>query len=335
MMYVEEALGKYLSDTDYASLSGVTLSDAFELYDLETMETCNKDVFVAYYEDTVIGIMCVSSVDGGYYSTFRQQSPVCIQNAYDSEMDIAFCCNNGESLIFDGVNFYDTQTDEVTDYSFENELSMQLNSLDAEYGQFQPYVSSNARVSVVMNAELDSYYFHRVENQSINGGICWAASIATKYNYENGYLEGDSGYKDAMDVYTAISVATGSTPVGTAHYYKIGLSMYGLLDTCYADSISGTAVYTELSHDNAVIIDVSGTGGAHSLVIGGMRYYDDNTAVYTVADSNFPELMEAYVDSNADLSSEDFKYGPEGYGFVFTNWYQTYSFRSENTHINS
>ena len=340
--YVKNILGKYLSDTEYASLDNVTISEAFDLYDLETMQVCNKDVFVTYYNNTMIGIMCVSLVNEDYYSTYQECSSVCIQDAFDNGTNIAFCCSNDEALIFDGDNFYDMYTGLVINCNVENEDYIPLNSIAYAYNQLEDYAIKKARTIGTTLEDMD--YFNRVRNVDIDGGICWAASIAVKYNYVNKCLEGDGDYKTATKVYAEVrdSYESGLVkPIGNIQYVTRGLRIYGLSDTYCQTSASVTAIYYELTYDNPVLISMAGTKSdgsveRHSLIIGGVVYNDNYSAVYTVADSNTPTsiLTKVHV-KDADSSYRSFYYTGVNSSIIYDDWYRTYSFSERNPYLSA
>lgn len=340
MEYVKSILGKYLSDTEYASLEGVSLSDAFDLYDLETMTICNKNIFVAYHDNTVIGIMCVSLVNGEYCSTFQEFNSVCLQDAFDDGIDIAFCCKDGKALAYIDDTLYDIYTSNVENYTIENDTLISMSTPAISYVELETYAQRNSRSLVMVLQEMD--YFKRVLNANIGDGICWCASIAVKYNYKHRLLSDDDDYKSATKVYATIRDSYESglvTPIGNIQYITRGLSLFGLSDTYCQTSATVTAIFYELYRDNPVLIGVEGEDSngkttRHNLIIGKAVYNDDYSAIYTVADSNTSTaiLTEVHV-GNADSSNCSFYYSMPGSSIVYYDWYNTYSFLESNPHL--
>lgn len=330
--YIEGALGRYLENTEYASLGDVGISEAFMLYDLSTSQIANGDIYVVFNNDTVIGTLCVDYYEGNYYSSFNKSGIEYLQNAYNDGKQIAYSCNNGESLLFDGYDFFSRKTENMTDYSFDDENNISVNTLNIAYDDFQRNLSESSR-SVSISCDLEGA-LEPVSNYPINGGICWAASVAIKYNYVNGYYTGDAGRIDAMDVFEAVRQKMGGSPEGTVTNQKYAMSHFGLYDTYTGGSVPIVAIMTEISHDNPVIISVNGTVGAHSVVIGGVVYRDNASTTFTIADSNFPDLMQCECTANqAESQISTFYYYDAAYGGAFTNWYQTFSYMPNNSYI--
>lgn len=335
MIYVERVIGKYLRDTDYASLDGVCVSDAFPLHDLENSQICDKDIFVIYYKENVIGVLSVMECADSYYSVFRLTDVDCIQNAFDSKANIAFCCCNGESLMFDGSNFYNTQTGNLTDYILEDDSFVRLEPLDSIYGSLRQYAGNNTRgyyycLEGTIEPVANTYKYSK--------GICWAASIAAKYNYEHGYYKGGFGYVDAVNVFDCVEREYGSRPTGIPACETLGLRHFGMYDTYYEGDVSATAIVAEIANDNPVLIGLKGSNKLshitiyHSAMICGVEYNNDDSAMYEIVDPNCSTIQQAFVATNASESSSDFKYSPD-YLAEYYSWYSTSSYRPENRTI--
>ena len=180
-----------------------------------------------------------------------------------------------------------------------------------------------------------------VPNVGINGGLCWAAAIASKYNYVNEYEKGDSGYVGAEAVYNVVRNDTGASPswpLGTPRYIKRSLQLFGLSDTyvgenkTFSDSnakrsaMNVTELYAELYWDNPVIISMEGDAGRHSVIICGVNC-GTSYAVYTLIDSNFSNPVDVTVSYEAMNDGSKLVYANNGYAGKFTHWYETYSYK--------
>lgn len=337
--YVEDALSAYLSDTQYASMEDVSLSDAIPFYDFEdgTEYACE---YITYYGDDVIGLLYLEQIEGDFYSSFRSGDFTVVQEAYEDGDEVALGRYNDETLIYDGSSFYGVDSSEVVSANEIETSNISLNSLDQTHDNIANTFSSTG-LSASCPVEV-------VPNVSINGGLCWAAAIAAKYNYVNGLYEGDGGYVDAVDVNRTVINATGASstvPLGYPRYIKQGLRCYNLLDsyvgtttnlsdkTARRITMTTTELYTELYWDNPVIITMSGSAGAHALIISGVSCGTGSTAVYTVVDSNFSEPIQVFYDGATSTTGEGFVYAAEGteqykaYGNnSFTRWFGTYSY---------
>ncbi|WP_298483633.1 hypothetical protein [uncultured Ruminococcus sp.] len=338
--YVDDALSAYLSDTQYASMEDVSLSDAIPFYNFEdgTEYACE---YITYYGDDVIGLLYLEQIEGNFYSSFRSGDFTVVQEAYEDGDEVALGRYNDETLIYDGSSFYGVDSSEVVNANEIETSNISLNSLDQTHDNIANSFSSTG-LSASCPVEV-------VPNVSINGGLCWAAAIAAKYNYMNGLYEGDGGYVDAVDVNQTVINATGASstvPLGYPVYIKQGLRCYGLLDSYVGSSHSSisdvtatratmttTELFTELYWDNPVLITMSGSGGKHLMIISGVSCGTGNTAIYTVVDSNFPEPVEVLYNNATSSTGDGFVYAAEGtpqysaYGNKsFTRWCDTYSY---------
>lgn len=332
--YLDEVMGKYLSGTDYASMDDVKLSAGINYYNFSTMQVCGK-VYIAYCGNDVIGMLNVGLEDGERYSSFNRCSFPAIQEAYDAGKSVALGCYDGQILLYDGEKFYNTMTSPVETVEL-SAVDVPLSALDCVYDDFDPYV----RIARSMIMGRTMFDVDAVPNNSINGGICWAASVAAKYKYENTYIfNSDGSFEEnevnitALNVYYRVRKVTGlAAPAGTVENTRIALREYGLLDSYKDGGMSATKVYAEVENNNPIIITIANKTACHSVIIYGVEYYDFDTAKYYISDCNFAGTdieyeLTAEVRSNAASNWKDFNYYQSAYGMAFTDWTQTFSYK--------
>ena len=68
--YAKEMVGVYLSGTDYETLEGVSLSEAVNLYDLESGAKYGSE-YIAFYDESIVGLLYVANNEGEFYSSWR------------------------------------------------------------------------------------------------------------------------------------------------------------------------------------------------------------------------------------------------------------------------
>ena len=68
--YAKEMVGVYLSRTDYETLEGVSLSEAVNLYDLESGAKYGSE-YIAFYDESIVGLLYVANNEGEFYSSWR------------------------------------------------------------------------------------------------------------------------------------------------------------------------------------------------------------------------------------------------------------------------
>lgn len=328
--YAEDMLVDYLDNSEYSSLEGVSLSSAFDYYNFETMSVCGT-VYVVYHNDDVIGMLCIGDDAGEYSSSYLDYEFPKIQKALDNNIDIALGCYNQRVVCYDGEAFVDLQTNQDIEVN-ANSASVDIDSVSPCYTDLQDCVSPIATYATpyMISLKIDS-----VPNEVVNDkGICWAASIAAKYNYVHKYKKGDTGYVTARNVYDIVGIKLGGTPVGSVEYTRAALDCYGLTNTYKAYALSGTAVYGELYQKNPVIISISTSStskvqAAHSVVISGIILNagtTSSTVQYQLCDSNFEEIKTTTLKKESPYD-ESIEYFDAAYGCTFTNWYQSYSYK--------
>lgn len=324
--YAEDMVANYLKGSEYASLKDISLSAPFDYYNFETMNVCGN-VYVVYHNDDVIGMLCIGEDTGEYSSSYLADDFECIQNAFEEGTDVAFGCYQQKVLMYDGDTYSKVDTDQTV--SVNDNGNITLSDVSPVYTGLDKTVDLVEPYSTVFSTSID---IKPVSNEIVGGvGICWAASIAAKYNYIHEYEKGDSGYLTARVVYDLIGNKLGGTPSGTVTYMRSALNLFGLTNTYKAGALSGTAIYGELYQDNAVIASIatSDYSSAHSVIIAGIRYtVDGNNAnvVYQLCDSNFDGLKTTYQQEESPYN-HSIKYYDSAYGFTFTEWYQSYSYK--------
>ncbi len=185
-------------------------------------------------------MLCIGDDAGEYSSSYLDYEFPKIQKALDNNIDIALVAIIRELsamtvrhlLIFRQIKIIEVNA---------NSASVDIDSVSPYYTDLQDCVSPIATYATpyMISLKIDS-----VPNEVVNDkGICWAASIAAKYNYVHKYKKGDTGYVTARNVYDIVGIKLGGTPVGSVEYTRAALDCYGLTNTYKAYALSGTAVY--------------------------------------------------------------------------------------------
>lgn len=316
--YVEDVITLYLKNTEYAAMTNVTLSDAIPYYDFENgTEVANE--YIAYFDDIVIGVLYVNKVDGEYYSNFRKSDFECIQEAFDDNSEVALGWYDNVDVLFDGEKFYQMDTSELNDNEIDVD-GIELTSLCQVYDEFSSALSplSDGTVSAYCSVE-------PVSNKSIdnNGGICWASSIAAKYNYVNFYSQGDSGYVDGEVVYNVVKNVDSCIPTGNSTNIENGLHYFGLFNSFAEDTMTATEIYAELVWDNPILISIfqnTTSSGGHMVIISGISC-TTSSATYTIVDPNYLSPVDVVVDLQTMNNGANFVYRQ------YRNWRCTFSYK--------
>lgn len=236
--YAEKAAAIYLSSYDVND-DAIYLSQSYNIYDLDNEENSN-DLYIVFEDDTIIGMLSVTEINGEFYSSFEFNSFDKLQSAYDSNESISFVSSDEKLYIEEDSEAYDVyDQDNTVTYNFavttevELEKSYKVEDAASLYSTSVHTYKKNLSVPIV-------------QNESINGGLCWAAAIASKVDYLN-----TSTYI-AHDVYYILSGLYGSTPSGIPLWITRGYSYLGISTTTYYRMLDCVEVLNSINADNSI-----------------------------------------------------------------------------------
>lgn len=158
-----------------------------------------------------------------------------------------------------------------------------------------------------------------VANSTVDGvGICWAACIASRVNYEKGKS------LTAKQVYNKCNNATSGrpsgTPEGTGTWIKFGYSLYGIDVTCVNSGKNLSQITSLLSQNTPISCAFSRSGGAHEVLLVGV-YIDASTNVYTFRDPNETGTVSIKVSNAALTDSSKVTYSNSSH--TYSSWYRS------------
>lgn len=320
--YINNVIEVYLESNDISN-QNVKISQAFDYYNLASGKA-NGHEYVVYATDTAKGFLYVNRLNDKFYSSFRLSATDLADELSCENAETAFGYYDDSTVLISDEKFYNSDSgDEITNINelSNNVITKKIKKRTLSINKKNTRSLKKAKSRKSYNCSLN---VTPVSNASINGGICWAASIAAKHNYEYG------NSVTAESVYYTVAGCTGnSSPNGTSENTQLGLACFGLSSTYKPGALNIHQVYKELSHNNPIVISVDSDEAAHSLVLCGVTY-NGTTGTYTFADSNFASRLTVYVDSAAAGDGSNFVYTSDvilaAYNCSFTRWYQTYSY---------
>lgn len=311
VQYALSVVDEYLFNNNI-SLENIFISSPFQVENEKTGLKI-KDIYIVFQSDTIIGLLSVANKNEKYYSSFQLNSNDYIQKAYNNKKRIAFKIYDDALYISDG--------EDLTPISAVNN-SRQI-SIQAPIDKMQiisrVYNLSTSERQISSN----DYYYQKylnvpfVANNSLNGGICWAASIASKCNFKN------SSNLSALTVYYDLIAEYNATPNGAPLWVQRGYGLYNVNCTFIDHMVNCAALYTQIYNDNPVDIVISGADGAHQVLICGLQLNYDGTAYYRIRDCNYFDYQDVFVSEEVASAEDDFYYAPANIA-PFTSWYWTY-----------
>lgn len=308
--YIEEVLPKYLVNNDIG-LDDIYISDSFNVFNVELDETCTSDTYVVFEEDDIIGLLTVNEKNGEYFSSFEHGDFSELQNLYDSCANIAFVsykeglyvANNSTNIsIANKTSNTDFRVSGVDRYPIIKQTPITPSRDGIDY-----YYRSNIDVPIVSNAS----------NPYTDGGLCWAASIASKYNYLT-----NSNWT-ALGLYYALESTYGGHPSGTDEWVQTAFAFLGMNDTQLTRMMDCIEILTQIENDNPIYMELSRSGGSHATVLCGITFLTDGNGIYRLMDSNRTVLVDVNVTANTMDRIDPFYYATT-YGYTYTNWYESW-----------
>jgi hypothetical protein len=299
--YAENILNTYLNQYDVDNDS-IYISDAFGVYNADENAVYN-DVYIVFEDETIIGMLSVADVDGEYYSSFEYDSYELLQDFYDHDEPVSFVGSN-ETIyelydnVYVGCNFTSINTGVELERSYKVDI---------------PEVSSAKVTTFQRNLSVPV-----VANTSVNGsGICWAAAIASKYNYIH------NKSKTALDVYNALDAVYSGTPSGNRTWTERGYDYYNIPCTYQAGMMNCVEVYNNIINDNPIHMSLSRNGGAHAVLLSGITINADGSGIYRLTDSNRDVPVNVAVSAATMTADDEFVYATS-YGYTYTSWYRSF-----------
>ena len=351
--YAKEMVGVYFSGTEYETLEGVSLSEAVNLYDLESGAKYGSE-YIAFYDESIVGLLYVANNEGEFYSSWRNGPFEGLHRLVKDSSEFAIGFTDE-----DGVVAYSNNTI-YNMYSGEEICKNTDFYKSIESDKVYPVYDSLCEYAVTEDAELSSDFYNLnngvqttsvgiediildvtpVANETYNNqGLCWAAAIAAKYNYTIDLDDdNESPYVTASQVRTAAAQETGNNyTAGTPKFITAGLKHYGLLHSYMYNTMNATEIYRELYWKNPIMMDLfTSTGTGHTVLLCGIKFLSSNTAKYYIADSDYTKngLVEVYVNSSVFGNGDEFVYVsdmlPSNYGMLSSKWGGTYSYKFES-----
>lgn len=309
LLYAERAIVTYLNSYDVDS-NAIYLSDSYNVYNLDEEEYGN-DVYIVFENDTIIGMLSVTDINGEYYSSFEFNSFDKLQEFYDNNDPISLVSSNEKLYVEESSETYEIYDKDVTiRYNFSITTEAELEKAH--------------KLEIPNSTDLTRVYTYQknltvpiVPNESINGGLCWAAAIASKVDFLN-----TSTYV-AHDVYYILAGMYSGTPSGVPLWITRGYDYFGISITTYYRMLNCVEVYNSISSDNPIHIGLFNSSVGHSVLISGITINADGSGIYRLVDSNKLSYVDVIVPADVMTADSDFIYATS-YGYTFDHWGRSY-----------
>lgn len=288
-----------------------------DVYDFSTGVDC-KDIYFVISDENIFGTLTVQEVEGNFYSSFDKTTYSKLQSEYAIGDSICLGFYENQFLIYTENGYYHADSgDVVTGLDYFN--SVNANVTPIEIDSQIDLASIPMQKSVLYNNVLD---VPLAANALMNGkGLCWAACIASKYNYYHGTS------MPCQAVYSKLQHTYGGTADGSIIWVLKGYHAYNMASMMTDGVMSCSEVTSHIQKNNPIHVDLSGqtssgTNVYHAVLLCGVKVYQ-GYALYYIGDSNRTEyLTSVYVSSEMMQGKTSFVYAvPNDWqGTEFSEW---------------
>lgn len=321
--YINQRVGNYLYLEGYTDLSAISISNSFDIYDFNKgIIINNRSINFVINDNNIIGILIVGFVNNDYSSMYMAVESDILTEYYVNNIPFAIGYSNGYFvLVHNGlaINLDGYLISNITIPSIYNEMLIVAN---------RPCNAVQSR-SALFNKQLNVARRNNEINADNGKGLCWAACIAMKVDYQSTSIN----YLMTLAVYNHLKSAYNPSvygfPVGNLVWYNRAYSYYQTGCTVYTRGLGAGEVSNYINQNKPIQISLSGDIGNHDVIISGCTIYS-NHAIYTIIDPN-PEAGngtgKVYQDVSLQaMSDPDYfvYYGDhENYGdaYMFNDWY--------------
>ena len=298
--FINEVLPTYLQDCG-ATSDQVYVSNEF---DVDTNDGSDTSMYFVIDNSKILGTLTVGELDGQFYSSFEK--------------------NDGSNREFEKVE---------ESYINKKEISVNVGNDFEIYSGYDSAISDRnyslieKEYPIDVTASSDSALYHiqlntkRVPNGEYNGvPLCWAAVIATKYNYRN------NSNMVASYVAYALSGKYGATPIGTPLWILRGYDyiLGANLVKKYDGMMDYNQIINQLKKNNPIHMSLSSSTANHAVLLSGINVYN-GYAVYYIDDPNSSTTahIAVRVSSGTMNGTENFVYY-NSQVHAYTNWRWSY-----------
>lgn len=293
MEYIDMVLPAYLNG-EISESSEISISNSFNLID-DNQTECEPNIYFVFDNDSIVGTLTIGSYEGQYYSSFEKNDGVS-----DLFVQAQSCYNNGTEIALTNANDeFTIQTEDAFELtSIQENSTFNCSAIEKETTVVMPSSSSSVLYHIQLNTT-------RVANSSYKGaGLCWAATMATKYNYLKN--------SNMVTSYIAYVLDTkyGSTPSGTSTWILRGYNYLfgdGIVKR-YMGMMDYNEIIAQLQKNNPIHMSLTGDA-THGVLLSGINVYN-GYSVYYIDDSNSSttDHVAVYVSSDTMYATSDFIY---------------------------
>ena len=308
--YIESVLPSFLYGHDVIS-NDIYISESFNTYNIDTMKRSEADTYVIFDAENIIGLLTVDYIGDKFFSSFEYGSFETLQSIYERNSEMAFVSYNEKLYIINNsiINPIDDEYAEVefTIPNLESEKIIKKSKIENNRNTNSGYYyMKNISVPIVANALSPAGY-----------GLCWAASIASKYDYISG------NNLIAMDIYDALVDVYGGIPVGTNLWESRAFSYLNMNASYLSRMMDCSEILSNIQAYNPIYIGLARTGGAHAVLLCGITFLLDDSGIYRIMDPNRSVYVDIAVSEDTMNGDDQLTY-VTSYGYTYTSWFDSW-----------
>ncbi len=312
LCYIENVLPDYLSAHDITS-NNIYISQSYNVYNANLKSNASANTYIVFEDNDIIGLLNVDENNGNYYSSFEYNDFSAIQELYNESESIAFVAYDENLFVESEFEVYSVEDCDinadlgVVNTTFSN-ISRNMYINNSLYNNNSPsyYYRKNISVPIVLN-----------DVCPLGHGLCWAATVASKYDYITG--ENIS----TIDLYNILDELYDDHPIGYPIWDERACDYLNMSYTYVGNMMNCADIYNNIRVNNPIGISLSRTGGAHAVLLCGITFLNDESGIYRIMDPNKTTYVDIAVSEDTMNGDEQLTY-VTSYGYTYDNWFRSF-----------
>lgn len=297
--YLELVIPRYIQANSITVEGNVYVSNEIDYYDFESGSSQSSIYFVISGEH-IVGRLCVYD-NNGYASTFTAGIAQALDNCYTENTPLALGYINETSYLYtsaDGLQYIDGVYNSADALQQRADIPLVAVTKDFAISVAMP------RATVVASKVLNVGHLHSGTGLVTGNGLCWAACVAMKVNYQM-----NSAIASANAVVNALGVrypqSAYGNPEGTTIWIERAFLLYGCGYIYTLSELTSSEVYQHLNNGKPIMVCMvkPNVSVGHAVLIEGVAIYNNGDALYYIDDPDLSTQQTAYV-----LNGDSFSY---------------------------
>jgi len=306
--YIDSILKEYLLLEKHTPSDDYYISNSYQInyFNSNTVDNATEIYFV-FKDNDVIGMLNVGYNNNEYTSKYSRISNDVVSTLFAEKTPFALGYVSDDLYVYYNNQLVPLLNNATTD------IDMSVKSISTKSViKERNYSFTQIRSSALFNKVLNVTHVDNALNPYTGDGLCWAACVAMKANYQNNY----SSPLIAVGVLQLLRSKYESRygmPVGTMVWVQRAYDYFNINSNGSMSGLTASQVSSIINNNKPIQIHLqgnlvsNGTSVSHAVLIIGCTIFSDH-AIYIIDDPNLPERQYQSVSSTAMTNPNAFLY---------------------------